>query len=86
MSCWNYGMFFAVFVIWYTMMVIGWIVDRPIGFIWDWYASEKNWEYMILLFLTIVLVFLAYWCDKKRDIAGSGIFSFKECVSKGCLK
>lgn len=72
-----YGMFFAVFVIWYTMMLIGLIVDQPIGFIWDWYTSERNGEYMILLLLTAVLVFLAYWCDKKRDIAGGGTFSFK---------
>lgn len=72
-----YGMFFAVFVIWYTMMVAGWIADKPISFIWDWYASKRNGEYMILLLLTVVFVFLAYWCDKKRDISGGGTFSFQ---------
>lgn len=44
---------------------------------WSWHIAEVPREYLLLLALIPVLVALSYWCDKKRDIAGNGLFYFK---------
>ncbi len=64
-----YGMVFAAAVIVYTLLVIDAILLD--------YNLHIQKGYAILLLLTIIFILLAYWCDKKRDLAAGGTFSFK---------
>lgn len=44
------------------------------GFLTGAYAGVNG--YLLLLIPVAVFVVLSYWCDKKRDIAGNGLFYF----------
>lgn len=58
---------------------IGAILGLDISVFWDLgrYNPEGQSAYAVLAASVPVLVALSYWCDKKRDIAGNGLFYFK---------
>lgn len=56
-----------------------WVLAAGNSVLWDWgfHNAGKTWEYIAFLALIPVFVLLSYFCDRKRDIAGNGLFYFK---------
>lgn len=56
-----------------------WFLGNGSSVLWDWgfHNAGKIWEYMAFLALIPVFVLSSYFCDRKRDIAGNGLFYFK---------
>lgn len=56
-----------------------WLVTAGSSVFWNWgfYNAGNTLEYMLILALVPVFVLLSYFCDRKRDIAGGGLFYFK---------
>lgn len=74
-----YGMVFGTFVIIYTLLNVIWfILDKGSNFLmWTLYGGQGKMECAVLLLLIVIFILLAYWCNKKRDLAAGGTFSFK---------
>lgn len=56
-----------------------WIFGTGYTVLWDWgfYNAEYIREYILFLLMALVFVVLSYFCDRKRDIAGNGLFYFQ---------
>lgn len=74
------GIFLIALVGWYMgPMLLIWCTGESDGLFWnwEWYDTAGRSECLLMLLCVPVLVALSYWCDKKRDIAGNGLFYFK---------
>ena len=74
------GIFLMVLVISYMgPMLLIWYTGECDGLFWNWswYDAADSGNCLLMLLCVPVLVALSYWCDKKRDIAGNGLFYFK---------
>lgn len=69
------GIFLTVPVVFGIGVILGW----DISVFWDLgrYSQGERSGYLLLAASVPVFVALSYWCDKKRDIAGNGLFYFK---------
>lgn len=56
-----------------------WLCYANFSVLWDRGAHNAgfSWSYMVLAALALIFVLLSYFCDRKRDIAGNGLFYFK---------
>ncbi|MBD5541282.1 MAG: hypothetical protein HDR00_08855 [Lachnospiraceae bacterium] len=59
--------------------MILWVSGTGYSLLWDWgfYNAGYIREYILFLLMALVFVALSYFCDRKRDIAGNGLFYFK---------
>ncbi len=74
------GILLIVLAIWYMgpmLLILYTGKGNGIFWNWNWYDAADRSECLLLLLCVPVLVALSYWCDKKRDIAGNGLFYFK---------
>lgn len=66
---------FTVWVLYVASVSI--MSEEQYKYMWDHYTVVATLEEIAIVLFTVIFIFLAYWCDKKRDIAGNGVFSFK---------
>jgi hypothetical protein len=45
--------------------------------VWDWYDPTQSDGYLCMIPIALILIMLSYWCDRKRDLARNGWFSFR---------
>lgn len=75
------GALFAAFVIWATPTIAA-ILFGDAGLqqlcTFDFgTAKGKTEQLLIYLSITIAFILLSYWCDGKRDHAGTGVYAFR---------
>lgn len=70
------GILLLVLICSYMML---WTFGTGYTVLWNWgfYNAGYIREYILFFLMVLVFVVLSYFCDRKRDIAGNGLFYFK---------
>lgn len=72
---WGAFVFFEI-VIYFELIVNAIIFERePLAYTWG--VTGNTVDLIFYMCLCFVFVFLSYYCEKKRDLATNGMFSFK---------
>lgn len=69
------GAVFSAFIIWFGLCCIQ-AYTRKIVFFGEGLPPGSPGA-IVLMAMTVICIILSYLCDKRRDISGSGLFSFK---------
>ena len=69
------GAVFFAFIIWFGLYCIQAYTGKTVFFGEDLPPGSPG--AIVLLTMTVICIILSYLCDKRRDISGSGLFSFK---------
>lgn len=69
------GAVFSAFVICLGLYCIQWYTERIVFFYS--YLPLESYGVVLMGAMTVLCIILTYLCDKKRDISGNGVFSFR---------